>query len=121
MKKGLDEAIKDILDDFDKGVVVSVQDAVKAATKAGLREVKSNTSIFRRRTGMYRKGWRSRVENGRMTASGVIYNASLPGLPHLLEFGHATRNGGRVPGRMHIAPVQDLLEREFFQEMERRI
>ena len=120
MKKGLDEAIRDILDDFDNGVIESTQEAVKAATKAGLREVKSNSSIFRG-TGKYKSGWKSRVETTRLSASGVIYNASLPGLPHLLEFGHAKKNGGRVPGRMHIAPVQDLLEREFFQEMERRV
>ena len=39
--------------------------------------------------------------------------ATVPGLPHLLEYGHAKRGGGRVPGRAHIKPVEDKITKDF--------
>ena len=56
-----------------------------------------------------------------MGAKATLYNAKVPGLPHLLEHGHAKRGGGRVSGRVHIAPVEEELEKAFTQELERAL
>jgi hypothetical protein len=47
----------------------------------------------------------------------IIYNEH-PGLPHLLEYGHVSRNGtgrtyGEVPGHEHIQPVEEEMVRDF--------
>ena len=48
---------------------------------------------------------------------GEIGSASMPGLAHLLEKGHASVGGGFVSGREHIAPAAD----EAFDDFERRL
>lgn len=116
----LSAEIKKILDDYEVEVTDDMKAAIKAAAKAGVKKVKSNAKIFDG-TGKYKKGWTSRVEEQRMSAQGTIYNKDVPGLPHLLENGHAKRGGGRVAGREHIRPVQDEIEQDFMKELEARL
>lgn len=61
----------------------------------------------------YPSGWTSRFEEGRLSAQGTIYNKKVPGLAHLLEHGHAKRNGGRTKAIPHIAPVEEKICEEF--------
>ena len=68
-------------------------------------------------TGDYAKGWRLTVENKRLTSDAIIHNKKLPGLPHLLEHGHANRDGGRTEGKVHIAPVEKILVEEFERKL----
>ncbi len=42
-------------------------------------------------------------------------------LAHLLEFGHAKRGGGRVPGKAHIAPAEEKGIRELEQEIQKAL
>ena len=56
-------------------------------------------------------------QNTRLGAEAVIYSR-IPGLPHLLEHGHATRNGGRKGQRVHISPVTDKINESLIREFE---
>jgi hypothetical protein len=40
---------------------------------------------------------------------------------HLLEKGHALRNGGRARARVHVAPVQDWMNEELRKKIEEAI
>ena len=118
----LHDAVMDILNDYKDDVHTGTKEAVKTVTKLGVKNVKAGAKtkfkVHPRQDGKnYWKGWTSIVETGRMSAQGTIYNRTLPGLPHLLENGHAKRGGGRVPGRVHIAPVQE----EVTQALEKAI
>ena len=113
----LEADIKKILDEYEGDVKNLNEKTVKKIAQKGVKSLKSRSSVFKG-TGKYASGWRSKVEVTRTDAKATLYNARLPGLPHLLEHGHAKRNGGRVLGTVHIKPVEDELERAFSQEIE---
>lgn len=117
----LAKEINKILNEYGEDVAASVSDATKDVVKAGVKKLRADAKSSFGGTGRYSKGWTSQVETGRISAQGVIYNKDLPGLPHLLEHGHALRGGGRAPGTVHIAPVEEELERLFEQAIRREL
>lgn len=112
--------IQDILREYGEDVDKLTVETVKKIGQKGVQALRSNSSVFGG-TGRYAKGWKSKVEVGRMGAKATLYNASVPGLPHLLENGHAKRGGGRVPGRVHIKPVEDELIKTFESDLKEAI
>lgn len=60
----------------------------------------------------YADGWSMRTQRKRGHVEAVVYNKDKPGLAHLLEKGHANRDGGRTPGKEHIRPAYEAAERE---------
>lgn len=118
----LSAEIKGILDEYADEVAGGVGEAVKKVTRAGAKALRAEAKQkFPNGSGRYAKGWKSRIETGKRTKLGLIYNADLPGLPHLLEHGHANRNGGRTPGRAHIQPVEDQIIKDFETEVRREL
>ena len=103
--------ISKILEQYKDDIVKDTDTLVKKMGQKGAKELKSASGIFGG-TGDYAKGWKSKVTKSRFGATATIYNEK-PGLPHLLENGHAKRGGGRVAGRTHIAPVEQKLIEEF--------
>ena len=92
-----------------------VSEAVKEVTKEAVSDLKSSSP---KRTGYYAKSWKSgpkKVKKG--TAKTVYSDAPHYRLTHLLENGHASRNGGRVNAITHIEPA----EQNAMEELERKI
>lgn len=117
----LEKEIGKILQQYGDSVTDNIKEVTKKVARAGVKSVKANSQSMFGGTGKYASGWASKVEDGRFSAQGIIYNKSLPGLPHLLENGHAKRGGGRVPGRAHIAPVESELIKQFEDAIVREI
>ena len=117
----LTDEVEKILNDYGGNVQQNLGDIVKAMSKKGASTLRSQSRQAVGGTGAYAKGWTSTAQTGRVSAQGTIYNADLPGLPHLLEHGHANRNGGRTPGRAHIKPVEDALIKEFEQKVKSKL
>ena len=109
----LSAAVDQILEKYADDVKDNVDSIVKDITKQGVKMLKSQARSAVGGTGKYASGWTSQNETGRVSAQGTIYNGTLPGLPHLLEHVHANRGGGRTAGRVHIAPVEEQLIKEF--------
>lgn len=114
-------AVAKILDEYGGDVQQNLGEIVKKLSKKGASTLRSQSRSTFGGTGKYAKGWTSQVETGRVSAQGTIYNKDLPGLPHLLEHGHANRGGGRTPGRAHIAPVEQALINEFESQVKSKL
>ena len=107
----LDWALTKILSDYGDEVRRKTLPAISQIGKAGaaaLREKSKET--FKEWTGNYASGWTCTTERRCYGATAIIYNKKAPGLPHLLEYGHANVNGGYTSGRPHIKPVVDSIE-----------
>lgn len=116
----LPEAIKEILDEYAGEIYKFLPEITEEVGKTGVKALR--TSAKQKFDGKkYAGGWRSLTERHRYGATVTIYNGRLPGLPHLLEHGHANRNGGRTKGRVHIAPVEEKLINEFEKKVEHDI
>lgn len=116
----LQKAIDKALTEYAESAQKDVEQLSRTFAKKGAQAVKTASAQTFGGSGKYAKGWTSKFETGRLSAQGVIYNKT-PGLPHLLEHGHAKRGGGRVPGRAHIAPVEEKLVEEFTKAVEKAL
>jgi len=63
----------------------------------------------------YAAGWRCKHKITGYLNGWIVYNATDPGLTHLLEKGHegfiGTRRIGRVEGKPHVQPARDEAEK----------
>lgn len=72
--------------------------------------------------GSYAKSWT--LKNGKKDKekySKIIHNKEHYRLTHLLEFGHANRNGTRSNPIPHIRKTEDKYREKFEKELEQRI
>ena len=85
---------------YSDEVAEGIRKEVKAVAKETVATLKATSP---RDTGEYARGWSYRVEfENREDIRMRIYNRTKPQLTHLLEYGHAKTNGGRVEGKPHI-------------------
>lgn len=113
----LTSAVNKILEEYADDVQENIDEITERVGKAGVSALRSESrEKYPNGTGEYAKGWKATTERGRLGTSVILYNEH-PGLPHLLEHGHAKRGGGRVPGRPHIEPVESELIKQYEQEV----
>lgn len=101
---------------------LATADLKKAVRKAGNEVKKDIQSNAPKDTGAYAKSWS--VRNTKETANSLevtVYSKNRYQMAHLLEFGHAKRGGGRVPGKAHIAPAEEAAIEKLEQEIERAL
>lgn len=94
-------------------VVEKVEMSADELSQKGVKLLKERSP---KKSGEYARGW-GRVK----TKGGYIIKNKKYQLTHLLEKGHAKVGGGRVPARVHIAPVEEQLIDEFMKEVEKAV
>ena len=118
----LTEAISGILSEYAEDIQGNLDRIVPELGKKGTQALKAEArNKLKKGTGEYVKGWKYQVDRRRLSTTVTIYN-NHPSLPHLLEYGHVTRNGTNrtfppTPAHAHIKPVADELVETFEREV----
>ena len=123
MSKDLQSAVATVLQEYEESMTENVQRVTNDLAKQGLSKVKAASPVSGKspKRSAYKSGWEKKVIVNRFGASAIIYNGKYPGLVHLLEKGHALRNGGRARAQVHVAPVQDWMNEELRKRIEEAI
>ena len=114
MSKGIQVQISEILDDYCEEVQAAADKAAEGTAKKTVAKLKKE-SPRGKSAKHYADGWRSKKDgkHGR-----IVYNATKPGLTHLLNNGHAKADGtGYVKGDDHITKASEFAQEDF----ERRV
>ena len=115
----LAEAVNEQLEEYNKLSMEVVKAAVTKAGNAVKKDIGANAPS---KTGRYAKSWRTKKTKESSTALEVtVYSPSRYMLAHLLEHGHAKRNGGRVEGTPHISKAEEYAVREIESEIRRKL
>ena len=112
LAQNLEKVLQEYVDDVNKDVERLTTEFGKKGAQAAKQE---SANVFG--SGRYSKGWKSTLQKSRLSTVAVIHNTT-PGLPHLLEHGHANRGGGRTSGKEHLAPVEEKLVKEYRKAVE---
>lgn len=107
------EELKNYSDEVVKKVdVTSLYIAKRSVAK--LKKVSPTDS------GDYAKGWSFKTEKryGMPDRQEIHVKAPHYRLTHLLEYGHATANGGRTKAQPHIKPVEEEVITDFVKGVE---
>ena len=110
------EEFSDLTDEaVDKGVSETANNAVKELRNAH----PAGSGQYGSWDKKYNKGWT--VKKTKRDKTATIHNATDYQLTHLLEKGHALKNGGRTRAFPHIAPVAEKCEDELIKNIKKWI
>lgn len=109
--------VNKILDKYAKDISKDITTDAEKVAKDGADELK-NTSP--KRTGKYRKGWRTKTDKLSNGGSSTIYNATAPQLTHLLERPHADRTGTRTIIPKSVGHIEKV-EKQCIKDYERLV
>lgn len=119
----LQKAVMDYLENYKEDIDEDVIDTVDQITKKARDELKQTSPRGKgNRSNPYYNGWAIKLGKRRSGVyHKVIWNKTNYQLTHLLEFGHATRNGGRTRAIPHIRPIEEKYNVEFVENLEKKI
>ncbi|ETK27193.1 HK97 gp10 family phage protein [Paenibacillus larvae] len=90
--------------EYTEDVSEAIEKKVDQTADVVLEDVRRTA---RKRTGKYAKGFKKTKRGSDGKSSRVIWNKKHSRRVHLLEFGHAKRNGGRVRAFPHLRPAYE--------------
>ncbi len=113
MKVTVDRMADAVMEGLEEYNLLAADTVKKAVKRAGTTVRKEIESTAPQNTGKYAKSWRSRTTAESASSIHVtVYSPSRYMLAHLLEHGHALRNGGRTRAFPHIAPAEEIGDKQ---------
>ena len=117
--ENLTKALKNYLENYVDDISEIVEETSNKIGNEAKNELKK---VSPERTGKYAKGWAIKKDRKSKNYYVVkIWNKTSYQLTHLLEFGHALRNGKRTRAIAHIRPVEEKYKKEFEKELKEKI
>jgi hypothetical protein len=116
----LTDEIQKILDEYGDEASAALNEAISETAKEAqtqLRQKNQGRKLWKK----YPKGWSVQIKAGRLDVEGIVYNKDHYRLTHLLEFGHATRNGGRTKAFPHIAEVNAFAQKDVLERLREKL
>ena len=116
----LQAQVEALLNQYGKQCSEVVNEAVHEVSKEALKKLKKESP---KRTGLYKKGWKVKKNNDKFSANDILYGkeASTYAIAHLLEHGHATRNGGRTAPIPHVKNVEEWAQKALVDTVEKKL
>lgn len=107
------------LNEYAELAAEDMKEAVKHASATVRKEIKANAPSD---TGKYAKSWTAKkVRETSQTLTMVVHSKNRYQLAHLLEHGHALRNGGRYDGVVHISLAEQKGIEQLKEEIEQAL
>lgn len=124
MRQSIEQQMETILKEFQKDTERATDTAAKKAAQQTAATLRS-TSPKEPAGGEYARGWGYKSTKGfGGSVETVVYNKTKPGLAHLLEHGHVTKNQHgtyrRTPAHKHIDDAEKKGVAVFLEEVTRR-
>ena len=114
----LASAIAIEIQQYDQIVTDEMKKTAEEVASDCAKEIQQAARTSFKGRGKYAKGWTSKtMYESQNDIRIVVYNSKEPQLAHLLEYGHAKVNGGRVQGRPHIRPAAQEAEKKMMQKV----
>jgi hypothetical protein len=124
-KINIDNFANEVMQELNAYRDVTVEAMKKAVTETAKLTVAELRDSSPEDTGEYSKHWSYKRDadiKGRYKYSMVVYSKKPEyRITHLLENGHAKRNGGRVEGKPHIKPAEKHAKEILSERIERYI
>ncbi len=118
----IDQLASTVMKELNDYAELATDDMKTAVKEAGDTVKKQIQSTAPKRTGKYSKSWAvKKTKESSHTLEVTVHSRNRYQLAHLLEFGHAKRGGGRVAGRSHIAPAEQMGIEQLEQSIERSL
>nr|DAO48115.1 MAG TPA: putative tail component [Caudoviricetes sp.] len=127
-KENIEDEVKEIADETTKEACKELkQISPKASKSVYLRKSNSKFGVGEKNfqiPGEYASSWTTAKRTSKWAKdkySKVVYNKQYYRLTHLLEFGHANRDGSRTQPILHIRKTEEKYKEKFKQKLETKI
>ena len=123
LAKEILQTMEEFIDFTDEAVDKGVSETAKEAVKELQNAHPSGSGKYGSWDEKYNKGWKvmQTKTDKRYHKKATIHNATDYQLTHLLEKGHALKNGGRTRAFPHIAPVAEKCEDQLVKNIRKWI
>lgn len=110
-----------ILNEYSEEVKEVMFEVAEEVANEGAKELQETSPKRARNGGKYAKGWGVEKETDGKGTAFIILNKKYYNLTHLLEKGHALKNGERARAFPHIAPVEQKAIKAYEDKLARRL
>lgn len=115
-----DDVVEKILEEYGDDVSRNMDKITRSIGQKGAKLLRNESKSKIPNADTYPGKWTYRLQRKRLYTVATVYS-KVPGLPHLLEHGHALVRGGRKIGEtrafVHIKPVEETMIKQFQREV----